>query len=87
MTLTQTSRAAYAETVKKRGSWELAVLGVIVKYGPISDRAVAARLDKECAFISARRNSLVKQGKVFPVAESTDPLTHHKIQLWGAMYQ
>ena len=78
----ETSREAYHETAKKRGSWEKAVLGCIRKYGPISDRAIAARLGRERGFISARRNGLKDKGLVKEAGEAEDPETHQQVTLW-----
>jgi hypothetical protein len=81
----ETSREAYQETAKKRGTWENAVLGCIRKYGPISDREVAAKLQRECGFVSARRNSLVEQGKVKDAGEYIDPNTNRPVMLWSVV--
>ncbi|HSV42323.1 MAG TPA: hypothetical protein VLH13_02810 [Methanomassiliicoccales archaeon] len=85
MTASIRSIEAYHEiTPRKRGTWEKAVLGCIRKYGPISDRAIAGKIGKECGFVSARRNSLKEKGLVREAGSSTDPITGAKVTLWEA---
>ena len=66
----------------KTTSWENTVLAVIRRYGPITDRAIAAKLEKECGFVSARRNALEAKGLVREAGYIEDPLTHHAVTLW-----
>ncbi len=80
----QTSIEAYKATKNQRETWEAAVLNEFrAGGGCYSDRDVSIILGKQQAFISARRNALIRKGLIRPAGKKLDPLTNMMVNTWA----
>jgi hypothetical protein len=59
------------------------LMGVYLSSGPMSDREASYRLGWERGAVSARRNDLVKFGRVCELGRKKDPDTGKEVSVWG----
>src|SRR5690242_18286608 len=64
MAVQQTSRDAFKKVQPELVTKELQVLRSYEEHGPMTDKEMAFQIHMPAALVSARRNSLVKQGYV-----------------------
>lgn len=77
-----TSIEAYNDIKPELNKRQAEVLGVIRRYGKISNRGIARILSLEINQVTGRVNELVKKGSVTTHEKGIDPQTKKTVHLW-----
>lgn len=79
------SIAAFHNTVSEREAKCHQLMGLYLSSGAKSDREASYLLDWDRSDISARRNDLLKLGKVCELGQKKDSDTGREVAVWGVI--
>lgn len=85
MTASLTSIRAFHETVSEREAQTQRLLGLYLSSGPMSDRKASYITGWERGTVSARRNDLIKLGRVCELGKERDEDTGKTVTVWGVI--
>lgn len=85
MTAALTSILAFKETVSEREIQAYKLMGLYLSVGAMSDREAANRMGWYPSQVSARRNDLMKLGKVVELGKKKDTDTGKLVNQYGAL--